>query len=154
MKIKKFFPISILLLSLNFYSQAQITKMSNTIKVPAPAVMVDTSIRVAPAWAYLSIDMQKIEGTRMEEVLGGKESFWVYDKTGKEIKVGQKLLKRVNGAMEGGVVNYLVKIPFRLKSDANVYTVRFRWESTDGKKIIDITANGATTSNSMASVSK
>jgi hypothetical protein len=152
--IKKILSIVFILVLTFSYANAQVTKMANTIKVPAPAVTVDTTIRVAPTWAYLSIDMQKIEGTRMEEVLGGKESFWVFDKTGKEIKVDQKLLKKVNGAMEGGIVNYLVKIPFRLKTDANPYTVRFRWESNDGKKIIDITANGTTTTGSMAMLGK
>lgn len=41
--------------------------------------------------------------------------------------------------MEDNLVNYTVKIPFRLKTDLNKgYIIRYRWESTDRKKIIDI----------------
>jgi hypothetical protein len=56
---------------------------------------VDTSIRVAPTNAYLSIDIPGIKGTSMSEVLGGKNLFWVYDKNMNEIKIADKVLKKL-----------------------------------------------------------
>ena len=113
--------------------------LSNALKMNIASIMVDTSIRVAPKNAYLSIDMPGITGTTMNEVLNGTNTFWVYDKNMNEIKIPDKLLKKVGGSLEDNLVNYTLKIPFRLKTDMNRgYTIRFRWESTDRKKIIDI----------------
>ena len=128
------------------------TKATTEIKVAAPTlaqttglkvkninVTVDTSIRVNPKMAYASLDITGIEGTSMSEVLSGKESFWVYDENLNEVKISDKQLKQVGGAMENNVVNYLSKIPFRLKTaTGKLFTVRFRWESTDKRKVIDV----------------
>ncbi len=113
--------------------------LSNALKMDKATIMVDTSIRVAPKNAYLSIDIPEITGTSMPEVLGGKNSFWVYDKNMNEIKIADKLLKKIGGSMEDNLVKFTVKIPFRLKTDSKQnYTIRYRWESTDRKKVIDI----------------
>jgi hypothetical protein len=113
--------------------------MSNALQIPKADISIDTSIRVAPKNAYLSIDMPGITGTSMNEVLGGTNNFWVYDKNMNEVKISDKLLKKVGGSMEDNIVNFTVKVPFRLKTDLTKgYTIRFRWESTDKKKIIDI----------------
>ena len=102
-------------------------------------VTVDTSIRVSPKMAYASLDISNIAGSSMTEVLSGKESFWVYDSDLNEIKITDKQLKQVGGAMENNMVNYLSKIPYRLKTaTGKLYTVRFRWESTDKRKVIDV----------------
>ena len=115
--------------------------LSNALKMNKANIMVDTSIRVAPKNAYLSIDIPEITGTTMPEVLGGKNSFWVYDKNMNEIKITDKLLKKIGGSMEDNLVKFTVKIPFRLKTDTKqMYTIRYRWESADRKKVIDIVA--------------
>ncbi|RZJ75756.1 MAG: hypothetical protein EOO45_04585 [Flavobacterium sp.] len=115
--------------------------MSNALTIQKAEVTVDTSIRVAPKNAYLSIDMPGIKGTSMTEVVAGKYSFWVYDAAGNEIKIADKLLKKVGGSMEDDIVNLTVKIPFRLKTDLKkTYIVRFRWEGADKKKVIDMVA--------------
>jgi hypothetical protein len=115
--------------------------ISNSVKIKTAEISVDTSIRVSPKTAYLSIEIPGMEGTSMEEVLGGKNSFWVYDKNMNEIKIAEKLLKKVGGSMESGLVNYTVKVPFKVKTDnSQPYTIRYRWESTDKKKLIDIVA--------------
>ncbi|MEP7165418.1 MAG: hypothetical protein ABI741_12035 [Ferruginibacter sp.] len=109
------------------------------IKIKDIDVTVDTSIRVAPKMAYASIDMKNIEGSSLAEVLSGKESFWVYDADLNEIKITDKQLKQVGGAMEDNIVNYLSKIPYRLKAvTGKLYSVRFRWESADKRKVIDV----------------
>jgi len=113
--------------------------LSHGVSFDKATISVDTSIRVAPTNAYLSIDIPGITGTSMAEVLGGKNLFWVYDKNMNEIKIADKVLKKIGGSMEGSSVNMVVKVPFKNKKDPQVgYTVRYRWESTDGKKIIDI----------------
>jgi len=131
---------------------AQLSKAVTDIKSSVPAeatsvglkiknilVTVDTSIRVSPKMAYASLDITGIEGTSMSEVLSGKESFWVYDSDLNEVKITDKQLKQVKGAMEDNLVDYLSKIPFRLKTVNNKsFFVRFRWESSDKRKLIDV----------------
>lgn len=131
----------------------QTTKVVNEIKAAAPTiartnvvkasnvdVTVDTTIRVNPRMAYISLDIKGIDGTSIAEVMSGKESYWVYDADNlTEIKMTDKQLKAVNGAMENNIVNYLAKVPFRLKTvTSKAYIVRFRWESMDKRKLIDI----------------
>ncbi len=132
-------PLAVSKLSTSIKTSGQSLGMSNALKMNNAEIMIDTNIRVAPKNAYLSIDIPNITGTTMTEVLSGKNSFWVYDKNMNEIKIADKLLKKVGGSMEDNLVNYTLKIPFRLKTAAqNGYTIRFRWESSDRKKIIDI----------------
>ena len=89
--------------------------------------------------AYTSLDSSGIEGSSISEVLTGKESFWVYDTDLNEIKITDKQLKQVGGSMENNMVNYLSKIPYRLKTmTGKLFFVRFRWESSDMRKIIDV----------------
>ncbi len=112
---------------------------SAIVKIRQLDVTTDTSIRVSPKMAYLSLDMKSIEGTSMTELLSGKESFWVYDNNLAEIKIPDKQLKQVKGSMEDNLADYLSKIPFRLKSlTGKSFFIRFRWVSTDRKKVIDI----------------
>ena len=111
------------------------------LKITSAIVSVDTTIRVSPKTAYLSIEINGITGSSLNEILNSNNSFWIVDKSGKEIKLTEKFLKKVNGSMESDVVNYTVKIPFRLKTDSkNSYTVRYFFETKDRKKTIDITA--------------
>ncbi|MBS1495450.1 MAG: hypothetical protein JSU03_06160 [Bacteroidetes bacterium] len=109
-------------------------KISNAI-----IVSVDTTIRVSPKTAYLSIDMSGIIGTNMAEILNGKNSFWITDKNGKNIVSAERFLKQVKGTLESSTVSYTVKIPFKLKKDLSTpYTVRYLYESKDQQKAIDI----------------
>jgi hypothetical protein len=107
------------------------------VKMKNATVKIDTSIRVSPKTAYLSIEMEDITGSSFAEVTGGTTSFWVTDKAGKPVKIAEKFLKKIGGAMEDNIVDFTAKIPFKLKTDKNNYTIRFRWQSTDKRKIID-----------------
>ncbi len=109
------------------------------VKINKVDIMVDTSIRVKPSNAYMSMDFSTVTGTTMTEVLSGNNLFWVYDEKMKEVKIADKLLKKVGGSMESAVVNFTVKIPFRLKTDKKKYTVKYRWESPDKRKWIEVT---------------
>lgn len=116
--------------------------ISAGLKIKKLDVSTDTSIRVNPKMAYLSLDMKEIEGSSMTEVLSGKESFWVYDNALKEIKIPDKQLKQVKCSMEDNLVDYLSKIPFRLKTmTGKTFFIRFRWESADRKKVIEVVVN-------------
>lgn len=115
------------------------TFMATDIRAKSVAFSIDTAIVKEPKMAYLSMDISKIDGTDVISMLQGKDYFWVYDSTYKEIKIKEILLKKVGGAMEGGNVNSTVKIPFRLKTDKyKGYIVRYRWESADKKQVMDI----------------
>lgn len=112
--------------------------VANVLKIKSVDVVVDTTIRVNPKMAYISLEIPGIEGTTMDDVLSGTETFWVYDANLNNIKTADKLLKKVGGSMESSIVNYSLRIPYRLKTSfAKGYVVRFRWESKDKKKIFD-----------------
>jgi hypothetical protein len=117
---------------------AGVAAQSNLINSGKIIVDVDTSIRVAPAYAYLSIDFTGITGTSSIEILNGTNLVWIIDKAGKEVLVKERFLKKVNGAMENNIVNMTVKIPYRLKTDKNIYTIHYRWESKDKTKNLDV----------------
>lgn len=113
--------------------------MVNSIQPKSLAFSVDTAVKSDPKMNYMNLDISKIGGTDVISMLQGKDYFWVYDSTYKEIKIKEILLKKVGGAMEGGNVNCTVKIPFRLKTDKRKgYIVRYRWESADKKQVMDI----------------
>lgn len=115
---------------------------SNGMVVKNAIIMIDTALKVKPQNAYLSIELPYITGTSMAEVLSGKNNVWVFDKAGNEIKINDKLLKKVGGSLEDNIVDYTVKVPFKLKSNrASGYTIRFRWENADRSKIIDIVSS-------------
>lgn len=115
------------------------TGFATYLKMTTAIIMVDTTIKVSPKMAYMSIDMHGITGSSLAEMMDGITYFWVTDKSGKTIKIGDKFLKRIKSAMETNEINYTAKIPYRIKTDVkNIYTVRFRWESKDRKKVIDI----------------
>ncbi len=107
------------------------------VKMKQAIVKTDTTIRVSVKTAYLSIEMQGITGSSFAEVTAGTTSFWVTDKTGKPVKIAEKFLKKIGGALEDNIIDFTAKIPFRLKTDKNNYTIRFRWQSADKRKIID-----------------
>ncbi|RYD82549.1 MAG: hypothetical protein EOP53_03425 [Sphingobacteriales bacterium] len=108
------------------------------LKMNTAIVMIDTTIKVSPKMAYMSIDMHGITGSSLGEMMDGNIFFWVTDSKGAPIKIADKFLKRIKATMESNEINYTAKIPFRIKTDTkNVYSVRFRWESKDRKKVID-----------------
>ncbi len=117
---------------------AGITAQANGIKCGNILVTLDTSIKVAPSYAYLSVDFTGITGSMQVEILAGNNIFWVFDKAGKEIIIKEKFLKKISGSMENSTVNMLTKIPFRLKKDKNIYIIHYRWESKDKSKNLDL----------------
>lgn len=113
--------------------------MSTEVKPRSLSFSLDTTVKAETKMAYLSMDISKIDGADIVGMMQGKDYFWVYDSSFREIKIKETLLKKTGGAMEGGNVNSTVKIPFRLKADKTKgYTVRYRWESADKRQVMDI----------------
>lgn len=102
-------------------------------------VNIDTTIKVSPKMAYTSMNISNIVGSSISGIFSGKENFWVYDSDLNEVKITDILLKQVKGALEDDIIDYTLKIPYRLKTNKlKSYFVRFRWESTDKKQLIDV----------------
>ena len=119
---------------------------ANGIKTGIILVSVDTTIHSNPRnplpdgkMAYLSIDFSNVTGTSQMEVASGKLMAWVFDKAGKQVPVTDQVLKSIRADMEGNTIaDLIVKVPYRLKTDNNIYTIHFHWESPDKQKNIDI----------------
>jgi hypothetical protein len=114
------------------------TAQANGLKTGAIVVSVDTTIRVAPKYAYLSVDFSSITGAIQMEILAGNNIFWVFDKSGKEVIIKEKFLKSIKAAMGTASSNMIIKIPYKLKTDKNIYTIHYRWESKDKSKNLDL----------------
>jgi hypothetical protein len=113
--------------------------MTTEVKAKNIVFSVDTAVKSDGKMAYLNMDISKIDGTDVISMMQGKDYFWVYDSSFKEVKIKEILLKKTGGSMEGGNVNSTVKIPFRLKTDKTKgYTVRYRWESADKRQVMDV----------------
>jgi hypothetical protein len=114
------------------------TAQSNGLKSGTIVVTIDTTIRVNPKYAYLSVEFTNLTGTVQAEIVEGNNIFWVFDKAGKEIIIKEKFLKKISAAMGENTSNMLIKIPFRLKTDKNIYTIHYRWENKDKRKNLDL----------------
>ena len=111
---------------------------ANGLKSGLITVAVDTNVRVNPKYAYLAIDLAQVTGSNQMDFLNGNNIFWVFDKAGKEVKIPLEVLKSVKAAMEStGIVDLKFRIPYRLKTDKNNYTIHYRWESKDKSRNID-----------------
>ena len=111
---------------------------ANGLKSGLITVAVDTNIRVNPKYAFLAIDLSQVTGSNQMDFLNGNNIFWIFDKAGKEIKIPFEVLKSVKAAMESnGIVDLKFRIPYRLKTDKNNYTIHYRWESKDRTRNMD-----------------
>ena len=111
---------------------------ANGLKSGLITVAVDTNIRVNPKYAYLAIDLAQVTGSNQMDFLNGNNIFWVFNKAGKEVKIPLEVLKSVKAAMEStGIVDLKFRIPYRLKTDKNNYTIHYRWESKDKSRNMD-----------------
>ena len=111
---------------------------ANGLKSGLITVAVDTNIRVNPKYAFLAIDLSQVTGSNQMDFLNGNNIFWVFDKAGKEVKIPLEVLKSVKAAMESnGIVDLKFRIPYRLKTDKNNYTIHYRWESKDKSRNMD-----------------
>ena len=114
------------------------TAQANGIKCNELKITIDTAIKVNPKYKYLSVDFDAITGTSQAELVEGTNTVWIFDKSGKEVMVKEKFLKKISAAMGTNVAAMLIKIPYKLKTDKNNYTIHYRWESKDKRKNLDL----------------
>jgi hypothetical protein len=93
-----------------------------------------------PQSLYHSIRSAEMLGITTAEINKGSFTTWVYDEKMKELPAvkesKQYAAKTFTGKEE---VNILVQVPLNPADKNNKnYTVRYRWQSSDGKKVIDI----------------
>lgn len=93
-----------------------------------------------PTTLYHSIRAAELLGITTEEINKGSFVTWVYDENMKELPAfkepKQYAAKTFTGREE---INILVQVPLNPADKNNKnYTVRYRWQSSNGKKIIDI----------------
>ncbi len=112
--------------------------LASNLSIATCKIGKDEAIKKDSTTSYASIEMETFTGIASEELLGGKESFFIYDAlTLASVPGTSQLLKSIKMSVEGGVSKYTVKIPYKKKTDPKKYLVRFRWESKDGKKVIE-----------------
>ena len=111
---------------------------ANGLKSGLITVAVDTNVRVNPKYAFLAIELSQVTGSNQMDFLNGNNIFWIFDKAGKEVKIPFEVLKSVKAPMESnGIVDLKFRIPYRLKTDKNNYTIHYRWESKDKTRNMD-----------------
>ena len=111
---------------------------ANGLKSGLITVAVDTNVRVNPKYAFLAIELSQVTGSNQMDFLNGNNIFWIFDKVGKEVKIPLEVLKSVKAPMESnGIVDLKFRIPYRLKTDKNNYTIHYRWESKDKSRNMD-----------------
>lgn len=124
-----------------------VAAQSNGLKTSPILVSIDTTIRSNPknpmkpdsTIAYLSIDFVNLTGTNYAEITAGRQLYWIFDKTGKQVMLPNQVLKIIKTTAENATqVEMIVKVPYRLRKDKNLYTIHYRWESVDKTKNIDI----------------
>jgi hypothetical protein len=147
-KLKLEFPITISfksdsLLTTDFISSASGTKgynaaATNGIQLNTIEAYLDSTYY--PKSLYYNLRSAKMLGITLAEAKAGTFKTWVYDENMNEVphpKLPQQyfaLLK--NGSDE---INVLVQIPLNPTDKNNKkYTARYRWESSDGLKVIDV----------------
>lgn len=93
-----------------------------------------------PKSLYHSIRAAEMLGISTEEINAGSYTAWLYDENMKEISLVKPArhypAKTFKDRPE---INVLVQIPLNPSDPNNKnYTARYRWQSSDGKKVIDI----------------
>jgi hypothetical protein len=93
-----------------------------------------------PKSLYHNLRSAEMLGITTEEISKGKFETWVFDEQMKEIpfikEAKQYAAKTFTGKDE---INILVQVPLNPDDTQNKkYAVRYRWQSADGKKVIDI----------------
>lgn len=110
------------------------------VKIGTIKESLDTAIRVNPKMVYLSYEIENLSSVTLAEVMSGVETAVVTNAQGNIIPIKDKILHKVSSAIGTNVVNYVVKIPFRLKTEKDVRKVYFKWAGPDKIKMIELTA--------------
>lgn len=93
-----------------------------------------------PKSLYYMLRSAEMQGITTEEINQGKFSTWIYDENMNEMPISKPSNHfAAKTFKEGEQINVLVKIALNPEDKKNKdYTARYRWESLDGKKVLDI----------------
>lgn len=97
-----------------------------------------------PKSLYYNLRAVALENITAKEINEGSFFTWIIDKNGNEIKPAvkpEKIAKQYAAKTnkDGEAINLLVTIPLNPSDALNKsYSIRYRWQSNDNKKIIDI----------------
>lgn len=93
-----------------------------------------------PKSLYHTIRSAEMLGITTDEVNKGKYQAWIYDEKMNEVPLAKPLKQYAAKTFtDKSEINILAQIPLNPSDTKNKsYTVRYRWESNDGKKVLDI----------------
>lgn len=118
-------------------SDGSVATVSGPIKLTKIVVGLDTT--TSAKFACVDIYIPGITGTNFSEMLNANHSYYVLDAKGAKVPINEKVMKKVNGSMEDNLVNYTIKLPFKLKNDLTKnFTVYYHLETKDKTKTIDL----------------
>ena len=105
-------------------------------------IMVDTAFSSGNTkMNYLQIEITKLGGVNLINMLQGKDAFSVYDMQNNEIKIKDKMMNDTRAVFGSEVVNCTIRVPFKPKKDASKgYIVHYRWDGPDKTQALDIVA--------------
>ena len=110
---------------------------STNLKIKNILINIDST--TSPKFACLNIEIAGITGSEFTEMASAKHTYTVFDAGNKPLPIQERVLKRVGGLIEEGIINYTIKLPFRLKTEKpGAYTINYTLESANGKKKINI----------------
>lgn len=102
-------------------------------------VTVDTSFSDNTKMTFLHIEITKLGGVNLINMLQGKDGFSVYDMQNNEIKIKDKMMNDTRAVFGSEVVNCTIRVPFKPKKELSKgYMVHYRWDGPDRTQALDI----------------
>lgn len=101
--------------------------------------MVNIDSTTSPKFICLNIELNGITGSNFVEMLDANHLYTVSDKMKKPLPFKDRVLKKCGGSMEDNLVNYTIKLPYKLKTDPEkVYNINYMLESKAKDKSIQV----------------
>lgn len=113
--------------------------LATGVQIGTPETFMDSLY--FPNSLYHSIRVPEVKGVTVEEGRAGRFQVWIFDEKGLEKTPAKQAAQYIapTNSQEKDRMNFLVKVPLSPQDPANMkYLVRYRWESADGKKVIDV----------------
>lgn len=104
------------------------------VKIASATVSIDTS--TSKNFYCVNIELNAVTGSTFAEMLEASHLYSVADKNNKPLPFKDRVLKKCGGSLEDNLVNYTIKLPYKLKTDPErVYNVSYMLQTRSGKTI-------------------
>lgn len=104
------------------------------VKIASAVVNIDST--TSPKYILVNIELNAVTGSTFTEMLEASHLYQVADKNNKPIAFKDRVLKKCGGSLEDNLVNYTIKLPFKLKTDPEkVFNVSYMLQTRSGKTI-------------------